>query len=152
MSVQRRNANITSTVLLLDEYSLFYQGIRPHHFNIDSILWVWETSKNHNCSCFSWNVSFSCFFVLRFVWLIQGVLIYGIWYIQNCQALVQVPNPLSQQAPNPDSKVRPSLKNPKTQFFGLGWHNNHMGLTLSTASLVFWLISLCHSWSTSRLF
>ena len=37
-----------------------------------------------------------------------------------CQARVQVPNPLSQQAPNPDSKVRPSLKNPKTQFFGLG--------------------------------
>ena len=45
----------------------------------------------------------------------------------NCQARVQVPNPLSQQAPNPDPKVRPSLKNPKTQFFGLGWHNNHMG-------------------------
>ena len=43
------------------------------------------------------------------------------------QARVQVPNPLSQQAPNPDSKVRPSLKNPKTQFFGLGGHNNHMG-------------------------
>ena len=38
----------------------------------------------------------------------------------NCQAQVQVPNPLSQQAPNPDSKVRPSLKNLKTQFFGLG--------------------------------
>ena len=45
----------------------------------------------------------------------------------NCQARVQVPNPLSQQAPNPDPKVRPSLENPKTQFFGLGWHNNHMG-------------------------
>ena len=30
-----------------------------------------------------------------------------------CQARVQVPNPLSQQAPNPDPKVRPSLK--KTQ-------------------------------------
>ena len=45
----------------------------------------------------------------------------------NCQALVQVPNPLSQQAQNPDPKVRPSLKNPKTQFFGLGWHNDHMG-------------------------
>ena len=30
----------------------------------------------------------------------------------NCQARVQVPNPLSQKAPNPDSKVRPSLKNP----------------------------------------
>ena len=44
----------------------------------------------------------------------------------NCQARVQVPNPLSEQAPNPDPKVRPSLKNPKTQFFGLGWHNNHM--------------------------
>ena len=39
---------------------------------------------------------------------------------RNCQARVQVPNPQSQQAPNPDSKVRPSLKNPKTQFFGLG--------------------------------
>ena len=38
----------------------------------------------------------------------------------NCQARVQVPNPLSQQVQNPDSKVRPSLKNPKTQFFGLG--------------------------------
>ena len=38
----------------------------------------------------------------------------------NCQARVQVPNPVSQQAPNPDSKVRPSLKNPKTKFFGLG--------------------------------
>ena len=38
----------------------------------------------------------------------------GIW------GRVQVPNPLSQQAPNPDPKVRPSLKNPKTQFFGLG--------------------------------
>ena len=37
-----------------------------------------------------------------------------------CQARVQVPNPLSQQAPNPDPKVRPSLKNPRTQFFGLG--------------------------------
>ena len=37
-----------------------------------------------------------------------------------CQARVQVPNPLSQQAPNPDPKVRPSLKKPKTQFFGLG--------------------------------
>ena len=46
--------------------------------------------------------------------------------ILKCQARVQVPNPLSQQAPNPDSKVRPSLK-PKTQFFGLGWHNSHMG-------------------------
>ena len=34
----------------------------------------------------------------------------------NCQARVQVPNPLSQQAPNPDSKVSLSLKNPKTQF------------------------------------
>ena len=45
----------------------------------------------------------------------------------NCQARVQVPNPLSQQAPNPDPKVRLSLKNPKTQFFRLGWHNNHMG-------------------------
>ena len=45
----------------------------------------------------------------------------------NCQARVQVPNPLSRQAPNPDPKVRPSLKNPKTQFFGLGWHNNLMG-------------------------
>ena len=44
-----------------------------------------------------------------------------------CQARVQVPNPKSQQAPNPDSKVRPSLNNPKTQFFGLGWHKNHMG-------------------------
>ena len=49
-----------------------------------------------------------------------------------CQARVQVPNSLSQQVPNPDSKFRPkslskSLKNPKTQFFGLGWHNNHMG-------------------------
>ena len=40
--------------------------------------------------------------------------------VENCQARVQVPNPLSQQAPNPDPKVRPSLKNPKTQFFGLG--------------------------------
>ena len=30
-----------------------------------------------------------------------------------CQARVQVPNPLSQQAPNPDSKVRPSLKTQK---------------------------------------
>ena len=40
--------------------------------------------------------------------------------IDICQARVQVPNPLSQQVPNPDSKVRPSLKNPKTQFFGLG--------------------------------
>ena len=38
----------------------------------------------------------------------------------NCQAQVQVPNCLSQQAPNPGPKVRPSLKNPKTQFFGLG--------------------------------
>ena len=37
-----------------------------------------------------------------------------------CQARVQVPNPLSHQAPNPDPKVRPSLKNPKTKFFGLG--------------------------------
>ena len=39
---------------------------------------------------------------------------------ENSPALVQVPNPLSQQAQNPDPKVRPSLKNPKTQFFGLG--------------------------------
>ena len=38
----------------------------------------------------------------------------------NCQAQVQVPNSLSQQAPNPGPKVKPSLKNPKTQFFGLG--------------------------------
>ena len=45
--------------------------------------------------------------------------------MEYCQAQVQVPNPLSQQAPNSDPKVRPSLKNPKTQFFGLGWHNNH---------------------------
>ena len=30
-----------------------------------------------------------------------------------CQALVQVPNPLSQQAPNPDPKVRPSLDTQK---------------------------------------
>ena len=43
-----------------------------------------------------------------------------------CQARVQVPNPLFQQAPNPEPKVRPSLKNPKTQFFGLGWPNNHL--------------------------
>ena len=41
-------------------------------------------------------------------------------YVFNCQARVQVPNPLSQQAPNPDPKVRPSIKNPKSQFFGLG--------------------------------
>ena len=41
-------------------------------------------------------------------------------FYRNCQARVQVPNPLSQQVQNPDSKVRPSLKNPKTQFFGLG--------------------------------
>ena len=39
---------------------------------------------------------------------------------ENSPALVQVPNPLSQQAQNPDPKVRPSLKKPKTQFFGLG--------------------------------
>ena len=30
-----------------------------------------------------------------------------------CQARVQVPNPLSQQAPNPDPKVRPNLKTQK---------------------------------------
>ena len=52
-----------------------------------------------------------------------------------CQARVQVPNPLSQQAPNPNPKVRPSLKNPKTQFFGLGWHNSHK-TTISTGSNV----------------
>ena len=40
-----------------------------------------------------------------------------IWY---CQARVQVPNPLYQQAPNPDHKFRPSLNNPKIQLFGLG--------------------------------
>ena len=34
-----------------------------------------------------------------------------------CQARVQVPNPLSQQAPNPDPKVRPSLN--KTKYFRL---------------------------------
>ena len=39
----------------------------------------------------------------------------------------------SEQAPNPDSKVRPSLKNPETQFFGLGWHNNHK-TTIDTGS------------------
>ena len=32
----------------------------------------------------------------------------------NLQARVQVPNPPSQQAPNPDPKIRPSLKNEKT--------------------------------------
>ena len=35
------STNVTSfnpsTVLLFDEFSLFYQGIRPHHCNIDSI-------------------------------------------------------------------------------------------------------------------
>ena len=30
-------------------------------------------------------------------------------FVYYCQALVQVPNPLSQQAANPDPKVRPSL-------------------------------------------
>ena len=44
-----------------------------------------------------------------------------------CQARVLVSNPLSQ---HPDPKVRPSLKNPNTQFFGLGWHNNHMLIVL----------------------
>ena len=38
----------------------------------------------------------------------------------NCQAQVQVPNPLSQQAPNPDPKFRSSLKSPKTQLLELG--------------------------------
>ena len=46
--------------------------------------------------------------------------IYSIVSVHYCQARVQVPYPLSQQAPNPDPKVRPSLKNPKPQFFGLG--------------------------------
>ena len=42
-------------------------------------------------------------------WLgVNDNLIYVIKY-SNCQARVQVPNPLSQQAPNPDPKVRPSL-------------------------------------------
>ena len=38
----------------------------------------------------------------------------------NCQALVQVPNPLSQQAPNPDPKVRQSLKKPKNPILWTG--------------------------------
>ena len=37
-----------------------------------------------------------------------------------CQALVQVPNPLSQQAPNPDPKVRQSLKKPKNPILWTG--------------------------------
>ena len=37
--------------------------------------------------------------------------------MENCQAQVHVPNP---EAQIPDPKSRPSLRNPKTQFFGLG--------------------------------
>ena len=37
-----------------------------------------------------------------------------------CQARVQVPNPLSKQAPNPDSKVSLSLKNPKNPILWTG--------------------------------
>ena len=33
-----------------------------------------------------------------------------------CQARVQVPNPLSQQAPNPDPEVRPSLNKHFEEF------------------------------------
>ena len=36
----------------------------------------------------------------------------------NCRARVQVPNPLTQQAPTPDPKFRQSLK--KQKLFGLG--------------------------------
>ena len=53
-----------------------------------------------------------------------------------CQARVQVPNPLSQKAPNSGPKVRPSLKNPKTQFFGLGWHNNHKSVITSSSGCI----------------
>ena len=60
----------------------------------------------------------------NFGWLFKFVLwcirYLKVQFLYNCQALVQVPNPLSQQAPNPNPKVRPSLKSPKTQFFGLG--------------------------------
>ena len=41
-------------------------------------------------------------------------------FLSNFQAQVQVPNPLSQQDPNPDPKSRPSLRIGKTQFFRLG--------------------------------
>ena len=37
-----------------------------------------------------------------------------------CQAQVQVPNLLSQQAPNPDFKVRPSLKKTKNPILWTG--------------------------------
>ena len=52
-----------------------------------------------------------------FLKVFKALILYSLHY---CQARVQVPNPLSQKAPNSDPKVRPSLKNPKTQFFGLG--------------------------------
>ena len=39
------------------------------------------------------------------------------WTQNNCQAQVQVPNPLSQQAPNPDPKFGLSLKNPKKNIW-----------------------------------
>ena len=55
-------------------------------------------------------------FRLKFIWQQLEIIHWG----ENCQVQVQVPNPLSQQAPNPDPKFRPSLKNPKTQLFGLG--------------------------------
>ena len=57
----------------------------------------------------TWQQNLCCFLIVGFILL----------YLY-CQALVQVPNPLSQQAPNPDPKIRPSLKNQETQFFGLG--------------------------------
>ena len=74
-----------------------------------------------------------CNVCIEAVWCLDGIdgMIVGFWaHVEpNCQARGQVPNPLSQQAPNPDSKVRPSIKNPKTQFYGLGCHNNCIGPT-----------------------
>ena len=77
--------------------------------------WIWGQKKMQN-----W-----------YTWTVSNTICVISFFKENCQARVQVPNPLSQQAPNPDSKVRPSVKNPKTQFFGLGWHNNHMGQLLN---------------------
>ena len=39
---------------------------------------------------------------------------------EYCQAQVQVPNPLSQRAPNPDPKVSPSLKKPQNPILWTG--------------------------------
>ena len=98
----------------LSKKSLYITSKRQDIVVFSQLTIDWENNKyEEDMVKGSWQISSLTYEMLVCAYLCIRISRY-------CQALVQVPNPLSQQAPNPDPKVRPSLKNPKTQFFGLG--------------------------------